>query len=352
MPDDGGERLRTASLAICACVAAAFALYFGREFFQPLAIAALLTAVFRPVVRALERMKCPTPMAAAVVVLAVMAAIALGGFALAPPVQRWFQQAPQSLSAAEEKLARLRRPVQQVQDVAKKIEQAAQGPTTQPATPTPVAPAPSFLVRVFGTTATFVTGLSEVLLMMYLLLASGDLFVQKLIKLMPLHRDKAMAANVVDDVQTAVMRYIAATAAINLGQAVIVVLVMMLLKVPHPLMWGLLTFVLEFVPYLGAAVMIALLSVTAFATFDSLGRIVAMPLSYFVITSIQNNVVSPYAYGNRLRLNPVAVLVGVLAWWFLWGTPGAFVAVPILAAVKIVADRTDELKPLGEFLGE
>ncbi|HEY7118276.1 MAG TPA: AI-2E family transporter, partial [Tepidisphaeraceae bacterium] len=92
--------------------------------------------------------------------------------------------------------------------------------------------------------------------------------------------------------------------------------------------------------------------VIAFATFDSMGHILAVPGSYLVITTLQNNVVSPYAYGQHLKLNPVAVLIGVLLWWFLWGTPGAFLAVPIIATVKIIADHTDTLKPVGEFLGE
>jgi predicted PurR-regulated permease PerM len=73
-----------------------------------------------------------------------------------------------------------------------------------------------------------------------------------------------------------------------------------------------------------------------------------------VITTLQNNVVSPIAYGKGLKLNPVAVLVGVIFWWVVWGTPGAFVAVPILATIKILADRSESeaLKTLGEFLGE
>ena len=94
------------------------------------------------------------------------------------------------------------------------------------------------------------------------------------------------------------------------------------------------------------------LAITGFATFDRLGLAVAPPLAYLVITTIQNNVVSPYAYGNRLKLNPVAVLVGVLIWWFLWGIAGAFLAVPIVATIKIVADRVEGMKPVGEFLGE
>jgi predicted PurR-regulated permease PerM len=148
------------------------------------------------------------------------------------------------------------------------------------------------------------------------------------------------------------MRYLLVTLFINLGQAVIVGLVMWALKMPSPILWGLFTLVLEFVPYLGATVMVAALTVVAFATFDNIGHTLAVPGSYLVITTLQNNVVSPYLYGQHLKLNPVAVLVGVLLWWFLWGIPGAFLAVPIIATIKIISDHVEPLKPVGEFLGE
>jgi predicted PurR-regulated permease PerM len=98
--------------------------------------------------------------------------------------------------------------------------------------------------------------------------------------------------------------------------------------------------------------MILMISLVAFATFDGIGQILAPPGAYLLITTIQNNLVSPVAYGNKLKLNPVAVLVGVMIWWFLWGIPGAFLAVPIIATIKIIADRTQGLNALGEFLGE
>jgi predicted PurR-regulated permease PerM len=139
---------------------------------------------------------------------------------------------------------------------------------------------------------------------------------------------------------------------INIGQAICVALALKFIGVPNPLLWGVLTFVLEFVPYLGGLVLVGLLTITAFATFDSVGRIIAAPASYLIISALQNNVVSPIAYGNRLKLNPVAVFIAVVVWWFLWGVPGAFLAVPIIAMVKIIADRTEGASALGEFLGE
>jgi len=348
--------LRTTALVVVAVVATAFALYFGREFFVPIVFAILLGALLRPLVGKLERLGLPTAIGASIIVLVFLGLLAGAGFALAGPVQRWMQETPTRLDAAEKKLEKFRKPVQQVNEVTSKLEHAASGPTTAPSSGTathsedsqPAGVAGRFL----GGTAKLLGSPMEVLLMCSLLLASGDLFVQKLVKVIPLWEDKRAAVGVVNESQRAVMRYLLVTLCINAGQGVIVGLVMWALKMPSPLLWGLFTIVLEFVPYLGATVMVAALSVVAFATFDHPGHMLAVPGSYLVITTLQNNVVSPYLYGQHLKLNPVAVLVGVLLWWFLWGIPGAFLAVPIIATIMIVADHVDTLKPVGEFLGE
>jgi predicted PurR-regulated permease PerM len=345
-------------MVIVAVVASAFALYFGREFFVPIVFAILLSALLRPVVGKLERLRLPTGVAASIVVLVFLGLLAGAGFALAGPIQGWMKETPARLDAAEKKLDKLRKPVQQVNEVTTKLEHAASGPSTAPsasggtATHSQDSQPASVAGRFLGGTAKLLGSIVEVLLMCYLLLASGDLFVQKLVKVIPLWEDKRAAVGVVNESQRAVMRYLLVTLCINAGQGVIVGLVMWALKMPSPLLWGLFTVVLEFVPYLGATVMVAALSVVAFATFDSLGHTLAVPGAYLVITTLQNNVVSPYLYGQHLKLNPVAVLVGVLLWWFLWGIPGAFLAVPIIATVKIVADHVETLKPVGEFLGE
>ena len=98
--------------------------------------------------------------------------------------------------------------------------------------------------------------------------------------------------------------------------------------------------------------MIALLTIAAFATFEGIGQILLAPGAYLAITTIQNNVISPFAYGNRLRLNPVVVLLSTLAGWFLWGVAGAFMAIPLLAAVKVFADHSHPGSRLAVALGE
>jgi predicted PurR-regulated permease PerM len=399
-PEDGGGGARTGGIVLLASLATIAALYVGREFFVPIAFAFLLNALFRPVVRTLHRRaRLPAPAAAAVVVLGLIGLLVLAGFGLREPVKDWIAKAPERFDAAEEKLGRFRKPIQQVQRVTDRIEHAADmnggasgassQPTSQPASQPgqpaqqppakegksdgggaggapspgaeasppalPQAPAPSgpgIAGRFLGTTTTVVGGVTEVLVLLYLLLAADDLFFRKLLKVMPTVRDKKVAGEIVDEAQSVVMRYLWVTLLINLCQGTLVGLVLWWIGMPSPVMWGLLTVVLEFIPYLGAAIMIVLLSVVAFATFDGLGRILAVPGSYLLITTLQNNIVSPLAYGDRLKLNAVAVLLGVVFWWYVWGTPGAFLAVPLIATMKIIACRTDRFAAVGEFLSE
>jgi predicted PurR-regulated permease PerM len=348
------ERLRTVCLVILTTIAVIAALYFGSQFFVPLALALLLNTLLRPVVRWLEHW-LPTPVGAAIVVLLLLAIIVGGTVALADPVQKWARAAPASLKAAQDKIAKLRRSVQGVSKAAQELVQpGAQAPgQPAPVSPAPLTPALTSLVgRLFGTTTAILGGIAEVLLLLYLLLASGDLFLRKLVHVLPLTGEKRAAVEVVSEVESAVSRYIATAFLIYLCQGIVVGLVMWLLGMPSPALWGGLTVVLEFIPYIGALIMIGLLTIVAIGHFEGIGRVLMVPGAYFLISTLQANLVSPVTYGRRLRLNPVAVLVGVLFWWVIWGVPGAFLAVPFLASLKILADHVEGMRPVAEFLGE
>jgi predicted PurR-regulated permease PerM len=210
----------------------------------------------------------------------------------------------------------------------------------------------SVAARVFGTTTSVLAGIVEVVLLTFLLLASGDKFLAKLVRVLPVRRDKREAVAIAHEAEGVVSRYLVATALINLGQGALVGVAMALLHVPNPVLWGLLTFLLEFIPYLGGACMIILLTLVGLASFDSAGQAVLPPAIYLAITTLQNNLVSPVAYGQGLRLNPVAVFIGVLFWYELWGVPGAFLAVPLVATLRILGEHIDGLSPVSEFLGE
>ena len=347
----GWERAQAVSIVMLATLAGIGALYVGHALFIPLALALLLNALLRPVVRGLEWLHVSTVVGATVVSLGLLAVLVGGGVALVNPVRTWVSQLPATFEAAGRKLAPARQSLEQVSQATHALSESSGAPGAPPAAPAQPA-VPPFLVQIFGTTAALVAGLTEVLLLLYLLLASGDLFLRKLVEVLPLFRDKRMAVTVTEQVQQAVTQYIVATLMINVGQGAVVGLALWGLGMPYPWLWGGLTVLLEFIPYLGATGMIILLTATAFSQFDALGRILIIPGTYLVIAALQNNLVSPFVYGQRLKLNPVAVLVGVLFWWLLWGVAGAFLAVPFFATLKILADHVDSLTPIATFLGE
>jgi predicted PurR-regulated permease PerM len=156
----------------------------------------------------------------------------------------------------------------------------------------------------------------------------------------------------VEEAESVVRRYLVVTALLAAGQGIIIALIFTVLGMPSPILWGVLTFFFECLPYIGALIMVAAVTITAFASLDGIGQILLPPLAYITVSTIQNNLISPFAYGSGLRLNPLAVLMIVLIGWFLWGVAGAFVAVPLLASVKIFAERLDRQSRLAALLAE
>jgi len=380
MPADAGST-RSAGIVVLASLAVIAALYVGRELLIPIALAMLFTALLRPLVRRFERAGLSAAVGSTVVMIVLLGVLGIGVSSLAGPVRDWIAQAPATFAKAQERLQTLRRPLQAITSAAERLERGVTGEKARPDSQVPPGASPAagasqgsdnaapsasqaagpaaggsgvatVAARVFGTTTAVLAGIVEVVLLTFLLLASGDAFLSKLLHVLPLRRDKREAVEIAHETEEAVSRYLIATAFINIGQGVLVGAAMALLHMPNPVLWGLLTFFLEFVPYLGGASMIILLALVGLATYDSVGRAVLPPAVYLMITTLQNNLVSPVAYGRRLQLNPVAVFVGVLFWYYLWGVPGAFISVPVIAGLKIVGDHVERLSPLAEFLGD
>ena len=347
----------SSSLTILALVVGAAALYFAQEVFVPIALGLLFTAMVRPLVRLLGSISIPAPVSATLVVLGFLAVLGAGVFFLAHPLRTWVSEAPKTLQAARGKLDKLRRPIKQVSQAVQKAQQEVTGerqpPQGQPqAAASSSSPAvPPFVGRVFTTTAGILSTLLQTIVVVFLLLATDNLFTRKAAAVMP-KPAIGTAEQTIEKAEAVVRRYLLVTAVINLGQGVLVALAMWLIGMPTPLLWGLLTFFFEFLPYVGAFFMVISLTVTALAAFEGVGQVLLPPLIYITISTIQNNAVSPFAYGSGLRLNPLAVLFSVLIGWFLWGVAGAFVAIPLLAAIRIFAQHSSRDSRLAAALDE
>lgn len=349
--------LRTLSFGvlILAVLALMYTIYFAREFLLPIVFAVLLSFLLSPAVRVFSRFRVPPPLSAGIIILALLAAIGLAGYELSGPIQRIAADAPRTLATAQGKLAKLLRPIERASKTAEQVATAATatGVTSGPAKPTAVVvQGPSLLTRAFGTTQRLVGTVLEVTILLYFLLAAGDLFLQKLVKVLPERGEKRLAVQIARGTESSISTYLLTAATVNLVEGAVVAGVMYLWGMPSPFLWGALVAVLEFIPYLGALTMVAILAVAALTTFDSVGHALLVPASFLLVNVIQGNFVSPLLLGHRLALNPVAIFVGLAFWFWVWGIPGAFIAVPLVATFKIFCDHIEALASIGEFLGQ
>jgi predicted PurR-regulated permease PerM len=346
------DRLEVRSVAITGLfvLAVLYTLFFARAFLLPIVIAVLLDFLLSPVIRALKRVRIPEPLGAAVIILALLGGLGGAAYTLADPAREWIRKAPQSLAKVQGRLRDLRQPVDQVTRTAEQVEAATE--VSKPGPQEVVVRGPRLSERLFGSTQSLLTGAVETVILLYFLLAAGDLFLQKLIKVLPLLRDKKKAVAIARETEASISIYLVTVMVVNIGMGVAITLVMLLLKMPNAVLWGTLAALAEFIPYIGATILVAVLGMASLMVFPDVGRALLVPGAYMAVDLVQAYIISPTLLGRRLTLNPVAILVGLVFWWWIWGVGGAFIAVPLLATFKIVCDHIESLAPIGEFLGK
>ncbi|MEO8623208.1 MAG: AI-2E family transporter [bacterium] len=344
-------RSRSIEATLLTVLAMLYTLYFARLFLIPIVFALLLNFLLSPVLRFLGRFRIRPPLGAAIVVLLLLASIGGAVYELAGPAQGWAAIAPQSFTRAQLKLRKIIRPMQQV---SKNVEQAADavGGADKTKNVMVQTAGPSLSARLFGTTQRLIAGLVEVFILLYFLLAGGDLFLQKLIKVLPHFSDKVKAVEIARATESAVSAYLTTTLLVNVVEGAVVAAVFWLLGMPSVLLWGALVTCLEFVPYLGALTAVVVFTLAGLSTFPDMGHALAIPGSFLAINLLQANFATPLVLGHRLTLNPVAIFIGLAFFFWIWGVPGAFLAVPLLATFKIFCDHIESLAAIGEFLGQ
>ena len=326
-------------------VGAAF--YAAAAFFMPVVLALLLALTLSPLVRWLHRRGMGEGIAAALVVL--LLAFGIGGTfaALSTPFANLVDDAPNMATEVREKFEQIRAPLETVTDVAEQVDDATGGEAgVQQVT----VQQPGILSQVAGSALSIITTTAIVIILTLFLLASGDHFSEQIVKSFGTLPDKKRALRTVRDVEGEISRYLLTITIINACLGVAVGTAMWLLGMPTPVLWGVLAALVNFLPYIGSLVGIAIVAVVSLATFPTVGAAILPPLAYFACTAVEGQFVTPTVVGRRLRINTVAVFVAVAFWSFLWSIPGALMAVPILVFLKVLCDNVEGLHGLGRFL--
>jgi predicted PurR-regulated permease PerM len=203
---------------------------------------------------------------------------------------------------------------------------------------------------VLNWSGTLMAGTGETLVLLYLLLASGDLFLQKLVRVMPTLREKRRAVEISHEIQQNISHYLFSVSLINTGLAIAVGGGLYFMGVRNAAMWGMLVAILNFVPYFGPSAGILLLATVGFLMFDTLWQALLPAAWYLLLHTLEANFITPVLLGRRFTLNPVVIFVSLIFWIWIWGVPGALLSVPILVSIKAVCDRVPAMSPVSELL--
>ena len=324
-------------------------LYFAASFLVPIAGAVLLSLMLAPPVRLLEKAHVPRPLASALVVLAAIALLGAGLYALAGPAKSWIERAPQSVHRIQQKLQGFSKPFEDIKKATDQLqEQTRSVEVAGPQEVRVVRPAFTDLV-LLGSPQIIGAGLS-VTVLLFFLLSSGDVFLRKLVIVIPTFHDKKRAVEITRQIETDISFYLLSFASVNIGLGIAMAIVTAILGIPNPLLWGVVVAVLNFVPYVGALTSMAILGMVGIQSFDSLVMALAAPAILLVFVGLAAEVITPMVLGRGLLLNPVAIFIAIMLWGWLWGIVGVLLAVPLLASFKIICERVEPLHGVAEFL--
>jgi predicted PurR-regulated permease PerM len=344
-----GERDTRRALVFLAVGAALAFCWWARELLIPTALGLVLAASVHPLVTFLERRRLPRPVASAVGALVAVLVLAGIGLLLYDRLSSFMDELPGYQDRLDHLRESLRRHVTRLQVQSEKLV----APPRQPGQVRVQEGVPwaALLVGTASGAAGLIADAAVVVFVLYFALADGPRYRQKLLARAGLARDRTLKA--LDELQRDVEQYLLNRVMLNAILGVVMTVAYALYGLDHAAIWGITTALLHFVPYVGPAVGFVLPTAMAILQYDgSLARIAGVAAIYLVLVSVQGNLVDPIFLGKQLRLNALAVFLGSLFWFWLWGPVGLFLAVPLLSTIRILCKQLPRFDVVAELLAE
>ncbi len=326
------------------------ALYVASPIVLPVVLAIVLKLLLQPLVRITDRIGIPRGIGAllALILLVVNLAAIVSG--IAGPAASWAGKLPDAIPQLQQKLALLARPIGTLEWMLGELQSFTGGGATTLPQAAPAVHTANVLGILFSGTATVAAGLFTTLLVLFYLLVSGETFLRRFVEILPHFDNKRQAVQISMHVERDISVYLITVTLINGVVGLLTLAVMWACGVANPLLWGVIAFVLNFVPILGAMVgLVIFLMVSVLSLGVTWWALLPVGL-YLIIHVIEGELVTPMMMSRRFTINPVAVILALIFWYWMWGVPGAILAVPMLAITKIVCDDVRPLRAFGHFL--
>ena len=325
------------------------ALYVASSIILPVMLALVLNLLLQPAVRLLGRLHLPRAVGALFTVFLVIGALVGLVAALSVPATTWAERLPEGIPRLEAHLRLVSGPIQALQKVIQQAEQAADAP-----------PGKGSIVSVrrdlgitgvlFAGTRSVLDGLFTTVLVLYFLLVAGNIFLRRVVEILPTFSNKRQAVDISQQIQEDISGYLLTITAMNAAVGIATAAAMYLCGLGDPLLWGATAFLLNYIPILGPLFGVCIFVLVGMLSFESLWWALLPPVLYFGIHLVEGETLTPLLLARRFTLNPVLIILSLVFWFWMWGVLGAILAVPMLAILKIICDRLRPLKALGHFL--
>ena len=322
------------------------ACYAAAEVILPVVLAFVLMLVLQPAMRLLEQWHVPRGLAALALIVTLFGALIGLGTALSGPAANWAQKLPKGIPKLQERLSFLSQPIAAFQQFVSRAEGLASAEK-------------AISVKVEGTglsdrlitgTRYTVAGSLETVLVLFFLLISGDVFLRRLVEVLPRFKNKRQAVDISNQIESDISAYLFTITIMNAAVGVATGTAVALAGLGDPLLWGTVAFLLNYVPILGPMIGVVVFLLAGLLTIDTLWLAFLPAALYLAIHLIEGETITPMLLARRFTINPVLVIISLVFWYWMWGVPGAILATPMLAITKIVCDRIQSLTTFGHFI--
>ena len=336
-PGRGAVRLIAVIFSLAAC-------WLARDLLIPVMLAMLLALLANPLVTRLNRMWIPRWIGSLVVVVGgLVLAVSLATL-LVGPATDWIKQAPTELRHLAPKLKALTRQVENANQAAASIAKAAgAAPSANTVAAEADKPHPPNLWTIISNTPRALAGVLAVVLLAYFFLVYGEGLQRHAIARLEHSEHKKVTIDILRTIEADLSSYVLTISAINLGLGLILTagLAWMGLSLSDALLWGTVAALFNFVPYVGPLSGVLLLAMVGVVAFDQPTRMLLPPALYLALHVMESQFVTPVILGRKMAISPLVMLLWLMLWGFLWGIAGLLLAVPMLASIKIVAERIE-----------
>ena len=324
------------------------AVYVASEIVLPFVFAIVLKLLLQPALRILERLHIARTIASLILILALFVTIVGLGAVISGPARTWAAKLPDGIPRLEERLSFMREPIDTLQRFFQQVEDFGEtAPSPNAAT---LEQGPTLLLKLFTGARNFASGFFTTVLFLFFLLVSGDIFLHRLVEILPRFRSKRQVVEISQQIESDVSAYLVTITIMNAAVGIATALTMWLTGVGDPILWGTVAFLLNYVPILGTALGVLIFLLAGVLTHDTLWQALLPAGLYFGIHLIEGETVTPMLLARRFTLNPVLAILSLVFWFWMWGIPGVILSMPMLAIAKIICDRLKPLAAFGHFL--